>query len=202
MRLLLLFCTLFIITSCGKKPLTANSPEKFDMEVLAEVIARQDMENIYPEAQIAEGVEYFEEGTVERPYSILYPHSLDKVLVIWKDTSREKLHQIYVDTKSRWRSKTGIRVGTTYDELVELNGAPIKFYGFGWDYSGAVDWNKGGLANTNIRVFLEPTVAPPRDFYTDKVINTTEDEIENMKLQVRAILFQQPEIAEKSNQQL
>lgn len=202
MRLILLVCTFFLLTSCGNKPLTANSPEKFDMEVLAEVIAQQDLDNIYPEAQIAEGVEYFDEGTVERSYSILFPHSHEKILVIWKDKDRKTLHQIYLDSKSRWRSNTGLRVGTTYDELVELNGGPIKFYGFGWDYSGAVDWNEGGLSGTNIRVFLEPTVAPPRDFYTDQVIKTTEDEIENMKLKVRAIIFQQPEVAEGSNKEL
>jgi hypothetical protein len=194
MRLLLLICTLFLLTSCGNKKLTASSPEKFDMEVLADVIAQQDLENIYPEAQIANGREFFEEGTVERSYSILYPHSTDKILVIWKDPERTELHQIYLDGKSRWRSKTGIHIGTTYDELVELNGGPLKFYGFGWDYSGAVDWNKGGLANSNIRVFLEPTVAPPRDFYTDKVIETTDDEIDNLKLRVRAIILNQPEV--------
>lgn len=194
MRLILLACTFLLLTSCGKKPLTANSPEKFDMEVLADVIARQDLENIYPEAQIADGTELFDEGTVERSYSILYPHTPEKILVIWKEKDRKNLHQIFLDGKSRWRSKTGIRIGTTYDELVELNGAPIKFYGFGWDHSGAVDWNKGGLANTNIMVYLEPTVAPPKDFYTDKVIETTKDEIENMKLKVRAILLQEPEL--------
>lgn len=197
MRFLFIACSFLILTSCGPKPLTADSPEKFDMEILAEVIERQDLENIYPEAQIAEGTEFFEEGTVERSYSILYPHTIEKILVIYKDKDRKDLHSIYLDSKSRWRSNTGIQVGTTYDELVELNGAPIKFYGFGWDHSGAVDWNKGGLANTNIRVFLEPTVAPPRDFYTDRVIETTDDEIENMKLQVRAILLQEPEITEK-----
>ena len=198
MRLLLLACTLFVLTSCGSKKLTANSPEKFDMEVLAEVIEQQNLENIYPEAQIANGTELFEEGTVERAYSILYPHSPDKILVIWKGPERTEFHQIYLDGKSRWRSNTGIQIGTTYDELVELNGAPVKFYGFGWDYSGAVDWNKGGLANTNIRVFLEPTVAPPRDFYTDKVIETTDDEIDNMKLKVRAIILQEPEVSDNN----
>ena len=197
MKLFLLACTLLVLTSCGSKKLTANSPEKFDMEVLADVIAQQDLDNIYPEAQIANGTELFEEGTVERSYSILFPHSTDKILVVWKDPERTELHQIFLDGKNRWRSKTGIHIGTTYDELVELNGRPVKFYGFGWDHSGAVDWNDGGLANTNIRVFLEPTVAPPRDFYTDKVIETTDDEIDNMKLQVRAILFQQPEVADK-----
>lgn len=192
MRPFLLLCFAFLLFSCKSNELTANSPEKYDLEVLAQVIADDKLDEIYPTANKTEGSELFEEGTVERSYTILYPQTPDNCLIIWADKDRTKLHQIFVDRESRWRSNTGVRVGSTYDELEELNGGPIKFYGFGWDHSGAVDWNEGGLAKSNIRVFLEPQIAPPKDFYTDALIKTTDDEIDAMKLKVRAILFQQP----------
>jgi len=192
MRPLLLFSCFLLLVSCKSKQLTANSPEKYDLEVLAEVISQDNLNDIYPSSNMTEGTELFEEGTVEHPYTILYPKTPDQILIIWKDDERTKLHQIYIDKESRWRSNTGIRIGSTYDELVEINGGPIKFYGFGWDHSGAVDWNMGGLAKSNIRVFLAPLIAPPKAFYTDQMINTTQDEIDNMKLRVRAILFQAP----------
>lgn len=192
MRPLLLFSCFLLLISCKSNQLTANSPEKYDLEVLAKVISQDNLNDIYPSSNMTEGTELFEEGMVERPYTILYPKTPDKILIIWKDDQRTKLHQIYTDKENRWRSKTGIRVGSTYDEVVEINTAPIKFYGFGWDLSGAVDWNMGGLAKSNIRIFLAPQIAPPKDFYTDKMINTTEDEIDDMKLRVRAIVFQAP----------
>lgn len=192
MRPLLLLSCIFLLISCKSKQLTANSPEKYDLEVLAQVISDGKLDEIYPGANKTEGTEWFEEGTEERSYTILYPQTPDNCLIVWADKDRSKLHQIYVEKESRWRSNTGIRVGSTYDELEEINGGPIKFYGFGWDHSGAVDWNNGGLANSKIRVFLAPQIAPPKDFYTDQMITTTDDEIDAMKLRVRAILFQEP----------
>lgn len=47
---------------------------------------------------------------------------------------------------SRWRLDNGLRVGMSLAELVRLNGGPIRFSGFGWDYGGTVTaWNGGRL---------------------------------------------------------
>lgn len=47
---------------------------------------------------------------------------------------------------SRWRLDNGLRVGMSLAELVRLNGRPIRFSGFGWDYGGTVTaWNGGRL---------------------------------------------------------
>ena len=73
-----------------------------------------------------------------------------------------------------------------------MNG-PIKFYGFGWDYSGAVDWSNGKFADSDIRVFLAPKGTPPNKFYGDGVIEATEEEIAALELSVQAIMFQKPE---------
>lgn len=192
MRALLLLGCVFLLISCKSNELTANSPEKYDLEVLAKVISDNKLDQIYPSSNKSEGTELFAEGTEERSYTILYPNTQDNCLIIWADKERTKLHQIYVEKESRWRSSTGIRVGSSYDELEEINGGPLKFYGFGWDHSGAVDWNKGGLEKSKIRVYLAPQIAPPKDFYTDRLITTTDDEIDAMKLKVRAIIFQEP----------
>jgi hypothetical protein len=37
-----------------------------------------------------------------------------------------------------WKTKDGIRIGTTLAELERINGGPFKFLGFGWDNGGAV----------------------------------------------------------------
>ena len=51
-----------------------------------------------------------------------------------------------VDASSRWRLASGVRVGMPLSELVALNGKPIRFYGFDWDYGGTItDWRGGAL---------------------------------------------------------
>lgn len=47
---------------------------------------------------------------------------------------------------SRWRL-AGIHLGMPLAELVRLNGAPVSFSGFDWDYAGSiVSWHAGHLA--------------------------------------------------------
>jgi hypothetical protein len=54
-----------------------------------------------------------------------------------------------------WRSKEGLRVGTTAEELERLNGGPFKFYGFGFDYGGQVFADGPALARYTI--YVKPT---------------------------------------------
>jgi hypothetical protein len=49
--------------------------------------------------------------------------------------------------ESRWHVDNGVRPGMTLDELVALNGKPVRFSGLDWDYGGGIlDWNGGKLA--------------------------------------------------------
>lgn len=189
MRNLFLLLLFFSIVACGSRKITASSPEKYEVENLAKVISQNNLKEVYPDALIAEGVDVFEEGTVERPYSILYPETPDQLLIIWEDESRSKAYQIYIEDEGKWKTQNGISVGTSYEDLEEINNGPIKFYGFGWDYSGAVDWNDGKMADSNVRVFLAPVNAPPQSFYGDEIIEADPEEILNLNLVVRAIVL-------------
>ena len=189
MRKFLLLLIIFGMFSCKSHKLTAESEERYQLENLSEVISRNNIEKIYPDANIAEGTDLFEEGTEERPYTILFPNTSDELLIVWQDESRTTPQQIYVDREGRWSSKKGIKVGTSYETLEEINNGRIKFYGFGWDYSGAVDWNEGKMAKSNVQVFLAPENAPPQRFYGDHIIEEDPEKIINLHLKVRAIIF-------------
>lgn len=63
--------------------------------------------------------------------------------------------QVTVDlTATDWKAaQTGIKIGTSMEELERLNGGPFSFYGFEWDYAGAVtDWKGGALKDYRLRV--------------------------------------------------
>lgn len=190
MRKILALILLFGLVACKSKKLTADSPEKFQIERLAESLSGDNLQTIYPDAVITEGRDVFEEGTLERPYSILYPDTPDEILVIWQDERRDDIYQIYFENEGRWRSQSGIGIGTGYEELVGINEGPIDVYGFGWDYSGAVDFKDGKLADSNVRVFLSPVNTPPEKFYGDKIIEATPEEIQDLNLKVRALVYQ------------
>ena len=110
--------------------------------------------------------------------------------MIWKTPKGEDLYQVVLSKKGTWHSKLGLSIGSSYDRLIELNKKPIKIFGFGWDYSGAVDWNAGKLDGKNIHVFLKPATDPDPKFYGDGIINPTAEELEALQLTVGKIIVQ------------
>lgn len=189
-KFLLFIMSVIVLAGCKSRKITADSSNRFVIENLAAIASEENLERIYPEATIEEGTDIFEEGIVMRPYSILYPGTPDEAILTWNNNERTNLHRIRLENDGRWQTSHGIEIGTTYRELIEINGGPIEFYGFGWDYSGAVDWNDGKLSDSNIRVFLEPGETPPNKFYGDQIIQASEEEIDALNLSVQAILYQ------------
>lgn len=191
MRKILILGLILLAAGCKSRKTGASASEKFELESLATIIAANDLEAVYPEANISEGKDLFEEGTVERAYSILYPGTADELLITWKDEQRSRLHEMRFDKNGRWKTRDGIKVGMSYDDLVRLNGNSIKFYGFGWDYSGAVDWNGGKMADSKVRVFLAPKETPSNKFIGDQIVEATPEEIDALDLSVQAVMYRQ-----------
>lgn len=59
----------------------------------------------------------------------------------------------------KWKSRTGVFIGMTIEELEKLNGRPFVFSGFGWDYGGGViRWENGTLQDKGIAIQLNEGV--------------------------------------------
>lgn len=183
------FITLIAISlvSCkGKKAAVSAKPTYF-IEDIAKIANAEKLSKTYPEATVINDKGLFEEGTQSREYTILNKDTSDEIVVTWQNG---KVYDIAVSNRGKWTSKTGISVGTTYDELVALNGKTIGIYGFGWDYSGAVDWEGGKLEKSGIMVFLAPEIEPAAKFLTDKKIQPNTKELRVLDLKVKSILYQ------------
>lgn len=186
MKKILVICLASVLFSCkGTKPVSEELPD-FVIDNTAKVSSPEMLEKKYPNGNIVNGKSAFEEGTAERDYSLLYQSTKNEAVVTWKNG---KVYDIAVSGNGDWRSKNGIAVGTTYEELVHLNKKPIRVYGFGWDYSGAVDWNGGKMEKSKVQVFLSPTGEIPEKFYGDQIISPTEGELKKMNLKVSTILY-------------
>jgi hypothetical protein len=189
MRKIILIFSVLLMASCkSAKRGTSGLTEKYTIENLQKMDA-STLERSYSDANIKEGVDLFEEGTEERPYSILYPETENELHITWQDEARTRIHDLRYSGNGKWKSETGIDIGTTYETLNKLNGKKISFYGFGWDYSGAVNWNGGKLEKSGLRVFLRPENDPSNKFYGDRIIEETPEEINELKLSVGSIII-------------
>ena len=91
------------------------------------------------------------EGIGSYPALVVFPDDPRKrlELVLDGDNPDAPIQELRVTSMdSTWHDASGLRPGMTLAELVELNGAPVSFYGLEWDYGGTVqDWHGGKLAN-------------------------------------------------------
>lgn len=189
MRKIFIISTIILLAACNSaKKGTSRSMAKYSIENL-EKMDSDALERNYPDANIKEGIDMFDEGTQERPYSIMYPGTPDELHITWQDAERTRIHDLRYSGEGKWRSETGVDIGTTYEELNKLNGKQVSFYGFGWDYSGAVVWNEGKLEKSGLRVFLAPQNDIPNKFYGDRIIEATPEEIEALDLKVSSIMI-------------
>lgn len=78
--------------------------------------------------------------------TVLFSSSTDKVFIEWKKSFSEPQRITIDQSGTKWKTKEGITVGTSLDELEKINGGPFLITGFGWDYPGrTVSWEKGKL---------------------------------------------------------
>jgi hypothetical protein len=75
--------------------------------------------------------------------TLVFPGSPDAVEVAWSDSTRSRPAFARVRSPgARWTTPRGVHIGTTLKELEEINGEPVAFSGFGWDYGGTAAWSE------------------------------------------------------------
>jgi hypothetical protein len=108
------------------------------------------------------------EGMGTYPVLVVFPDDPRKrlELVLDGDNPDAPIQELRVtSTDSLWHDAAGLRPGMTLAQLVELNGAPVSFYGLEWDYGGTVqDWHGGKLANAvGNKLFHRVTLSASKD---------------------------------------
>ena len=118
---------------------------------LGPLTTRLQLETRFGKANVREESFPGAEGLGSYPALVVFPDDPRKrlELVLDADNPDAPIRELRVsDARTVWRGKAGLRPGMRLAELVQLNAAPVSFYGLGWDYGGAVhDWHGGALAN-------------------------------------------------------
>ncbi len=97
------------------------------------------------------------------PGLVLFPGTRAEVEFRYDDRGKRLALAVISKPKSPWRTRSGIRIGTTGARLQRLNGKPFTLYGFEWDYSGRLaSWNGGRLPESLIPDFKPTAKLPSR----------------------------------------
>ena len=90
--------------------------------------------------------------------TIVFPNTSEELIVEWTvEDPYKTISRIRIEKEAtKWKSKEGITIGTSLEELIKLNGKDFSFYGFEWDYSGSLNSWEGGKINPDLKVVLTP----------------------------------------------
>ena len=130
----------------------AIPPETWELPgTLGPLTTRLELDTRFGKANVREESFPGAEGIGSYPALVVFPDDPRKrlELVLDADNPDAPIRELRVPSaNSLWHAASGLRTGITLEELVALNGAPVSFYGLGWDYGGTVqDWHGGRLAN-------------------------------------------------------
>ena len=136
----------------AKPETAAPTPETFELPgTLGPLTTRLELEARFGKEHLRQETFVGAEGIGTYPVLVVFPDDPRKrlELVLDGDNPDAPIQELRVTSMdSTWHDASGLRPGMTLAELVELNGAPVSFYGLEWDYGGTVqDWHGGKLAN-------------------------------------------------------
>lgn len=153
---------------------------------------RPDLEAQFESGQVVERPFYIGEGEFA-PGLVVFPDTPKEVEILLDEENNAILYRLQ-QAGSPWATADGLRVGSTLEELVKINGKPIHFMGFDWDFGGIVtDWNGGTLDGKDFMVTLTYTMTETEDvdiskIVGDQVVSSSEPALAPHKVTVARIM--------------
>lgn len=116
-------------------------------------LSRAAIAEKFDKNQVLERPFYVGEGAYE-PGLVVFPDSPKEVEILLDEDGNAILYRLQRED-GPWATADGLKVGSTLEDLVKVNGKPIHFMGFEWDFGGIVtDWNGGTLSGKDFMVTL------------------------------------------------
>lgn len=87
----------------------------------------------------------------------IYAGKNNEIIVYWKDGLHHKLISLLENymPDGPYHTGSGLKTGSTLEDLLKINGKKIIFSGFDWDYGGSIqDYGMGTLQNSPVHFRL------------------------------------------------
>lgn len=155
-------------THGNQKQMEALPEIHFPLDSLLAFNSEAQMKKVFGE-YVTHSTGHYPEGMGEYENTLLFPGTENEAEFVWADDSLNfsgLAHVRIEGERTAWKTKEGITLGTTLKTLEQLNKKSFLFFGFGWDYAGAVNWNEGSLAHGALMVYLDfpgDTIPPEYD---------------------------------------
>lgn len=148
-------------------PKNAIAEIDFPLDSLLKFDSETELTKVFGD-NVKRSTGYYPEGMGEYQNTLLFPGTENQVEFVWVDDSVNFSGLAFIEVggrKTDWRTIEGITLGTDLKVLERLNQKTFTFYGFGWDYSGMVNWEEGHLDERKVFVSLEyPGESIPPEF--------------------------------------
>ncbi len=132
---------------------------------------------------------WFAEGHSESG-TVVFPGTPNEIEIIWTEEGAPSLIRLR-HKEADWTAASGLKVGSSLEDVEKLNMRPFQFYGFGWDFGGAItDW-KGGRMTPALMVTLMPSDMDVLDerFWGEVVLSSDDPELKSANIVVSALMI-------------
>ena len=165
--------------------------ESITIEKIAELAKNGNLSSEFPESEMQMEIVSMNEGMDSVKMIRLNRDSENEVRIDFRPKDSTKVFRVtIVGKKNKFHSETGVKLGMNVDELNSLNRKPIDFYGFGWDFGGAVKFNDGELDTKQIRVYVKTDKKYGNQFLGDTPHTFEEAKAAKLELYVNKIIFE------------
>ncbi len=111
----------------------------------------------------------------------VYPETEKEFIVNWVDSFYHKNISFIEcwNPASPYHTSTGLKMGSTLQDLLKVNGQKMTFSGFGWDYGGYVQsYNNGTLEKSPINFRLEHPDNSTDKLWGDTTLSSDSPEVQ------------------------
>jgi hypothetical protein len=118
----------------------------------------------------------------------IYPEKNNEFIVYWRDSLYHK-SIAFIETylpDGQYHTDKGLKIGSTFEDLLKINGKKIIFSGFDWDYGGYIqDYGMGTLQNSPVSFRLEMIGDGGSELSGDTELNTDMREVKKSMTKIK-----------------
>lgn len=208
-RVILFFSAVVIFWGCEEKMKRVTIPAKegetveettieeppksefMTLEEIAEIANKGSLELTFPKARIVKEILVVNEGMDHVKVIWLNKGDKHEVRIDFRPRDSTKVFRVSVEGReNKFISKTGVKPGMSIDELNSANRKPVDFFGFDWDFGGAVKFNGGVLEDKNIFVYLKTDKKYGKRFMGDSPHTFEEAKEAKLDLYINRIVYE------------